>query len=140
MLASLAIVLAMSAPMSDGSLCSSGGASAWNLRPYSKTMPTAAVRRKTLLRGPRAITASAVTSLKSDDGDQSDHDKSLVADTYCSEDVEQRPTELLDFDCLRDATASSAAVKHLSGGVADAAACRELCLGFAHRGLPCRAF
>ena len=69
---------------------------------------------------------------------------SLVDDTYCSEAVLADPTHVLDFDCLRDANASTAAVKILLGpgsaSVASAAACKALCAGYGYRGLPCRSY
>ena len=66
---------------------------------------------------------------------------SLVADTYCSERVVQHPTQPpVDFDCLRNASASSASVKLLAGAASSAADCQALCQKFAYRGLPCRSY
>ena len=66
---------------------------------------------------------------------------SLVADTYCSERVVQHPTQPpVDFDCLRNASASSASVKLLAGAASSAADCQALCQKFVYRGLPCRSY
>ena len=64
---------------------------------------------------------------------------SLVDDTYCSEAVLRHPTVHLDFNCLRDANQSSAAVKIL-GIAGSASACKALCLEYSYRGQPCRSY
>ena len=60
---------------------------------------------------------------------------SFVADEYCADDIVHNTTTRLDFDCLRNATSSSASVKAL-GAMASADACAR----YTYRGLPCRAW